>query len=410
MKNIRCSSLDSLFDCPQSVLLDTLSVGRPTSPAAEMGNVCHAALASYISSDSLEIDSFLSASSLDAEAARDEAMMLVSYGTSEWSYGGEDRKPLSAYFSNPQLEASIEGPTLSCSDGNEYRITGTVDCCSPAGIDEAIFLDWKSGYIEDGYQQQMAGYAYLIWNHMGRPVDVTITGITVFLRGRYYNVVKFTDKTIVEWENNLIHNILPSKEYSPGSSCRFCPVYAACEARSAVVRRTIDDVMGTSTEKPDEPGWMDRAKDLLASLDESNKSDPAVAELVSDMLFRVRLISQVSDNAKAILKEAITRVGPIPLSDDSVVGLRSVERKKLDPMLALPVLRRCLSETQLAKAMRLSLPDITNAYASSRPRGKKGAAVEEITQHLRDAGAISITEQFRMEQMSVPKPEPEEES
>ena len=402
MIKIRCSQLGSLFACPPSVLLsgpDVIRVaGGQFAEAALLGSVCHEAAALCVKGEGYDLEEIAERTGLSEKLA-EQVPMLMSYVTKAW-------EELEQYFPEPQYEASVKGPIWEVGD-QEYQLTGTIDLCSPCGDDRAIFLDWKSGYLDDGFHQQMAGYAFLLWEFMGRPDSINITGVVVFLRHRYHRVIKYTGDALRLWEHDLLHNVLTSDSYTPSSNCRFCGLYALCAARKAIVVSTIDDIMGTSTEKPDAEGWLERAKAALTQLTEHSKLEEGVGEVVHDMLFRIRLLQQVIDNGKGLLRETIARVGPIPTGEGKALALNRVEKRKLDPLKAMVVLRNHLSDTQIAGVSTVSLPKALKSHSDQFIGGKKKEAREELLARLEEAGAISVTIQHRLEETHLEEEEGE---
>lgn len=396
---VRCSNLDSLLQCPASILANGPGLIRisTSGEAANLGKAVHDCCATLVPSGVYNIDEAAERYGL-SEESRADATKLLFYATKAWVI-------LSRYF-NPDpnqriVEAAATGPILSGA-GMDYQVAGTIDLCSPIDKDKAIFLDWKSGYLDDGFHGQMTGYAYLLWNHMGRPEQVSITGVVVFLRHRYWRVVRYNADTLNQWEHDLVHNHLSRPDcFRPGRACPHCELFASCQARQAVSIQTIREVLGGDSEHPDKPGWWDRAKAVLSQLTVDNKGEPVVGETIAEVIFRIRMLSTLIESAKGVLRESLKQVGPIPLGDGIQLGMREIEVEKLKPEAAIPILRNYLSDGQLASAMTLSLPKILTIYANSRV-GEKGwkraQARNELLKMLQDSGAVMVLRQERMEE------------
>lgn len=404
---IRCSSLDSLWACTPSVLASGPSVIRisTANDAALLGNVCHEAAAQWVRDNDYDLTALAEARGLD-ESHRDDANLLMNYVHRAWD-------ELERFFPKPQVEAAASTKDQPWSvAGHDYYLKGTIDLCSPVDGSRAIFLDWKSGYIDDGYHQQMAGYAFLLWHVMGRPDTISITGVVVFLRHRYYRVLKYDADMLRQWEYDLCHNVLPATdEFRPGKQCRWCDLYASCGARQAVVYGSIDEIMGGASD-PDNPTWLDKAREVVGQLTEDNKTSSLVADVFNDLIFRVRLCQQAIDNAKSMMRDAVERVGPVPLSDSTALVLRDQHVEKLDPAKALPVLQAHLSDGQIAQCTRLSLPKLLRTYTDQHARGQKKAMREQFHTKLAEAGAITLEVRRVMEEADlsdIERGEPEQE-
>jgi hypothetical protein len=397
---VRCSSLDSLFSCPASILASGPALIRiaAENEAASLGKAVHECCATLIPKGAYDLTAAAERHGI-SEEAKSEAVHLLFYAAKAWTV-------LAKYF-NPDpdqriTEAGISGPVLDAA-GEQYQIAGNIDLCSPVDQDKAIFLDWKSGYIDDGFYQQMSGYAYLLWCHMGRPARVSITGVVVFLRHQYWRVLRYNAETLSQWEHDLVHNLLSRPDsFRPGRACPHCELFATCPARQAVSIQTIRDILGGDTEHPDRPGWWDRAKSVMSQLTVDNKAEKVVGETVSDVVFRIRMLSSLIDAARDVLRDSIKRVGPIPLGDGVQLALRPVFIEKIKSEVAIPLLRNYLSDGQLADCMTLSLPKILTAYANSKPGEsgwKKSGARKMLHGQLLDAGAVIVTRQERMEEV-----------
>lgn len=393
---LRCSNLDRLDSCCPSILAKGPTVIRVAvdNEAAALGKAVHEMAARYV-----EKGSYNAAEACQHHGVphhrENEAHMLMAYACRTY-----DRE-LERFFPQPQIEASVEGPVLKVT-GKEYQISGTIDLCSPTSAERAMFLDWKSGYIDDSYQHQMRGYAYLLWHFMGRPAGVTITGVVVFLRHRYFRVLKYTSKILADWERNLTRNVLGTPDkYAPGKHCVYCDLFASCAARRVVVVGAIDDIMGLSAGKDKTSKWLSRGREILGQLTKENKAEPIVGEVLDDMVFRIRICQQAVDNAKQTIREAIERVGPIPTGPGHALALQPVEIPQLDPTKSMNVLRNHLSDSQICQAMKLSLPKVLTQYLAGQQRGKGREAREKLIKRLEDVGAISIRTQHRLQEVET---------
>ncbi len=396
---IRCSSLDKLFACTPSIMAGPEHVRiSPTNDAAELGKTVHELAESWVANGDYDLGPRCDMMGL-SETQRGDVVKLMGYVTRSW----EELKP---YFPNPVVEQPIKSDVIDGEDGKQYQIVGTTDINSAIGTDNAIFLDWKSGFLDDGYHQQMFGYAYSIWCALGRPPNTLITGVVVFLRHRYYRVAKYTATQLSQWEYDLVHNVLPaSDKFRPGKQCRFCDLYASCPARRAVVANMLDTLMpkASGTGKTEYDQFLEDAKGLLAGLHKGNKDAPEVGQTIEKLSFRIRMAQQQIDDAKALIRGSVARVGDIKLTGDYVLTLREVEVNKVKAVKALKLLRTKMSDTEICQAMKLSMPTLMGLYAKRFPQGQRSAAREQLFNELKDADAISVDVQHRLEEVDMSK-------
>ena len=329
---------------------------------------------------------------LDAEEEIAKLMMYLMKGWDE----------LKVYFPTPMVEAVVKAPPLLVGE-TEYEVAGTCDVLSPVGTHDAIFADWKSGFLDDSYHQQMAGYAYCIWCEMGRPDDAVLTGVVFFLRHRYYRIIKFDKDKMLRWEYDLMHNVLASNKYRPGKTCKYCELYNSCPARTAVVHGTIDAILGGNGVTEEHRSWLTEAKVRIATLTAQNKHDPEVGKVVEDLLFKHKLLQQLLDETHAIIRDAAKRVDGIPLPNGYQLAVRQLEIDRVIPEKAMTVLRQRMSDKQIIQAMTISLPKLVNSYAGNGT--SKVDARDALIKALAEASAISTTIQERMEEVEVSLPQ-----
>lgn len=389
---LRCSSLDMLFACPPSVLDQEQKriASRDYELAANLGKAVHFLCASHIDTGSYEMDVALARHGLDSES-QDELISLMSYAERAW-------KELEKFFPSPQTECAMKAEIYK-----GLTLHGTADCVSFADSGKgAVFIDWKSGYLDSDYTHQLHGYAYCLWSVMGKPADISISGVVVFLRHRYYRTVTFTADSLKDWEYDLTHNVLPKIDtYRPGNQCAYCELSTSCEARQVMAQSTLKAMMfgvGDNDSK-EYTNWLDKASKILAILNTENKTAGAVAEIVSDMLFRIKLAEQAAERSRRILKEAVLKAGPIPLGDGDVLALRPIERRAINAESAFPVLRKMMSDKQLSASMSLSLTKIKKQICDVLPQKQRVDACKRLEEDIADS--IEITQFERLEIMKA---------
>ncbi len=396
---IRCSSLDDLFKCVPSVMGgDGLIRISPTNDAAELGNLIHDLAQRWVDEGDYDLQTECNSRGF-TDKQRDDAAKLMGYVTRSWD-------DLKQYFPRPVCEQRVESAIFKADDGKQYQIVGTTDINSPIGTDNAIFLDWKSGYLDNGYHQQLFGYAYSIWCSLGRPPNTTITGVAVFLRHRYIRVTKYDATKLSQWEYDLAHNVIPaSHTFKPGKQCTTCDMYATCPARRAVVSNMIDTLMpkpvGSKRSEYDE--FLEESRELLSGLTEDNKGSPAVGQTIEILSSRIRMAQQQIDDSKSLIRGAVARVGAVKMPGGYELTLRDVEVSKVKPIKAMKILRNKLSDTEICQAMRLSLPTLMGTYSKRFKTKERGPAREQLFKELKDADAIEVDVQQRLEEIDTTK-------
>lgn len=382
MDTLRCSDLDMADKCPQSVFnLDNLPRVSRTYPETNIGKAAHKMLQDFGDGKGVNPSPMLS------NAENEEAFDLVEYGQRVWS-------KISSFFASPQTERPLEA------DFGTFRLTGTVDVLSPMpNMNDTVFIDWKSGRLDTTYHQQMHGYAAILHrldSDAGNN-DSEVTAVVVFLRHKYYRVIKFKASESVSWVRDFERNVLNNKaRYSVGSHCSYCDLYASCPARKERTKSAIDDIMDP-----------DHAGDIVAqfdSINEGNKNTPEVGEFISDVLWKSKMLQHALDDTKEGLRCLVDRVGPIPVSDTTALGIRDVQRSNIDAKAAYPILSTKISTEDLMGAAKLSTRTIQHDYAKIFPIHLRAEKSKEILDILENAGALQYKTINRMELIDTSKP------
>lgn len=393
---LRSSKMDAMFACPASVLCsdETLMRIEPWDDGpARLGRAIHEMAGQYSVHGEYSIDDAVVKHDLD-ESQREEAVILMAFVRRQWGL-------LEPYFKTPLPERSVIGPELTVG-GKTYQVTGTIDLVSPTEKENgAIFLDWKSGRLDSGYREQMNCYAYLLWCHMGRPETCNIKGVVIPLRQQCRRVYEWNPGDLEAWEHELVHNVLPNADsFHVGKACTYCSLNVSCPARQRYSASIIHDVVDVPS---DENRWH-KAVEIMTQLTEHNKDTPLVSELINDMLVRCRMLQGAIDNAKALLKDAVQRVGPIPLDNSTQLALKEVQRKSLEPLETLQIARIYLSDNQIGQCMNIKLQDLLDAYAEVK-KSKENKTKKELRQEMLDIltakGAVIVKTHYRLTEEEI---------
>jgi hypothetical protein len=391
---IRISSLDDLFECAPSVLNhEALLASKQENAAATVGTAVHALLSDLVCDGKYDLFNTLAQHGLSKYD--EDVAELASYGVKAW-------REIGHFFPSAQVE-------VACSvkpHGGGPSLEGTIDVVAPISEKAAIFADWKTGYLDAGYHNQMWGYALAIWDTMGRASDFTCTGIVVFLRHRYYRIVKYTAGEIEEWERSLVRNVLGnSKLYKVGRACRYCKLHDACPARQQKVTAFIDLLIRggdpLTTADPEFARYVLDCKQMILKATRENKTDPRLAAAVNDLSYMTKLAEQQIEAMRATTRTMVERVGPVPLTENTALALRKIDMKKLDPQRALPVLRKKLDDVAICDAMRISLPQVLAKVSALALKGERPIIQDELMSELEEAEAVTVTTHLRLEEVQM---------
>jgi hypothetical protein len=377
------------------VLAEGTRVGGSADDAPEVGNLVHAALAQHVEGHEFVIAEAAARAELDP-AEEEEALELYQAGERVWA---ERREA----FVEPATERFASFP-IRADDGSEWVIDGTMDVVSPTGANAAVFNDWKTGRLDTGHRHQGHGYAWLIWNVLGRPAEVRITGMFSYLRYRYVRTVVYDAPALEAWEHNLVHNVLPGRAtFHPGSQCRWCGLRHTCPAKQAVMQGIVAEMilpanLGGAAD-PTYQSYLERASQQAQGLTRENRDAPELGRLVADLLFRLRLMRVLADDTEALVRGWVATVGHIGLPGGTALALLPQERRSIVVEKALPILKRRLKQEQIEACSTLSLTKVKKFVAAKVQRGEKGKIADAFVQELEAAGGIEVKPYDRLEEV-----------
>ena len=385
---IRCSSLDYLVRCPQSVLGESDVEVSEWHPAATLGHAAHEIVAAHIQGEGLTPKAAAARHSISPDDVPELAELAT--GCIElW-------EKLERHVPDPQCEIALESKPIEVK-GESYVLSGTADVLSPVGSGDAIVIDWKTGYVDWGYDNQLAGYALCVWQQMGEPDECEITTVTAFARMGFYRTVKWTPDRLREWRDQLVRNTLSKPElYQPGEHCRFCPHRNTCKAHRVMAQHAVDSMIPRDPAEGAASQWVRAIQEFLDDLTPARLEDPDVAEAVEQIRMRAKIAKDAASDAEAMLKEVADRMGYLPCGDDHELVVNRSERRDLNPAQAMRAAQRFMSTDEIADAISVSLTKLCNRYAENAPHGSKGEFKEKLTKALEDAGAITTSEVARL--------------
>lgn len=365
---LRASAIPRIIACPASEFAfpsapHVLSSGRE----AVIGQAVHDMGKQYVRHGDYDFLNSCSRHGLTSDES-DRAAMLMGSLVGRW-------QELKSYFAAPTAESVLQANYTGSSV--EFNLKGTLDVASPSvDMRTAYILDWKTGFIDTHWNHQMAAYAFLIWDFAGRPNDFTVTSIVCFLALHTFKVTRFKAGDLKEWAENLCKNTLSKPDtYIPCEFCPYCPHYVDCPASKKLTRRAIEDVLTPTAEKGANEAALSRMVDIMRKVrgPVADDEDTTVGQAATDIMFISKLLHKAADDATDALKQACAH-GPIKLPTGDYVGIKTYHKKSLDPVKTMNVVRRKLSDSQLARCSRYSLPAILDhikASVSNRQEKKR---------------------------------------
>jgi hypothetical protein len=331
---------------------------NPTSPEAKLGTAVHEALASMID----RLVPYEDVLALAPPNDIDEFERLYWAGVRAW-------EQLRQWFPDPECEFELSAERVGLS------LTGHADVLS-SDKTEARVIDWKTGYRQSDYREQLRGYAWCLTS--GNPLYFERARVwTVWLREGVADVEVFERADLERWAADLAVRLnLPAAAvtYNPSAeNCRYCPRALTCPARRALLRQIAVDADNYEDTWHVHPGWT--GDDLHAARE------------------RCKMLRDECEAIEAQIKvEVGLRGGSAPLADGRELRLRREERRKIKATeKSTAILAQHIRTEDLFDCYTIGKTVVEAAVKANAPRGQKGSAVKELFDRLDAAGAIETT-------------------
>lgn len=382
VKTIRCSSLPRIMVCPASLQTPNIDIDTSGDVAA-LGTAVHEVLNDIIH-QKLDVvpnlDAYIKKYSIDEE----DLQFLTWRGMEIWT----------------KFKPMLVHDTISCereligSCGSEWRITGHLDVCAElihSASDEKILviIDWKSGYVERDYNNQLMGYAWLatkvINGHLsanGIPTYTAIKIVTAWLRAGVWDVIDLSLKDIDGFGERL-RSILesPKHTYSPSDAhCLYCPRSSECPARAQLVQSAINNMLPMGMEE----GAALSSREKLAQVYEQSK-----------------LLKRALEDYTDALKTTIRDDGPLPLPHSGyltiqtrtrdIIHLRPESVSVLSPYLGTGESTMDAVVSAIGSHIVINKEAMLSVISEKAARGTKATVKRKVMTELLDAGCVTTT-------------------
>ena len=354
--SIRCSSLPRTLACPASKIPPKTKISGDTT-AADLGNAVHAVLAVCVL-DKLDriLDVRQTAKRWNADP--EQVSILAATALKWWREQLRDRVAV----------VSVETEMQTIIPGTEWWLTGHSDLIVEYPTGEHAIIDWKSGYVDWGYIDQLKGYVYLA-SELHEAQDWKAA--TVWPRLGEVKTIDITEEDIEDLKKRMVHAV-QSDEACPGPhQCQWCPRAHECKAHDELVRSSATALLAT-------------------------ESKALTAEGLASLYPQAKLLEKALKSYDKQLKAAVA-AGPIPIGDGMVLDFREETREKI--LFTQEAVDAMLDKYNdydggffkaLEGAITVSKKGLQDfAARTARRCGEKiGPAKAEIVELMRGAGAV----------------------
>jgi hypothetical protein len=258
-------------------------------------------------------------------------------------------------FIEPVLEAYFESDL-----GSGITITGHIDI-HEAFVDHALVLDWKTGRQRVEHYHQVMGYAFLVWDSMGRPEDYVIYPTVVYVEDGEQGIEKIkgvTPSDLEEWAAQVVAKAKDTR-YVTSEKCVHCPLANSCPAHAQKRATAVSVISGGAG------------------------SDLRQMEDRAEVINKLKIVEDAVKQFKADLKADVKANGPIDLGDGTEYRIEEKPYESLNAAKALPSLgEHGLTSQEVLKATKFSLPQLRKAVYNRAVKGDKSVAVDRLNEDL----------------------------
>lgn len=374
MISLRCSSLPRIAVCPAAAIPPELVIDT-SDAAGDLGSALHEVMASCVNMDAhVGQDAWVVARKWRVDGG-DVSDLLDSAWHRIWRGG----HVLSRYFpSVPKTEQEMQHTF------GEVELTGHADVVGPMSEGNTSgVIDWKTGWKDADYSEQLRGYAWLTMHTYGvRRVYAAIGWVrTGDVEGEWY-----TYSELEVWWQRLVARLSAERpSYSTGPHCTYCPRAVECPAKRAYLNSGI---MSLDT-------FSDR--DKWPPLETLPASYYDMANVLAAVIDRVGMIDKLLDKVRdAVRAEVSLHPGGLKTTDGRRLEVVEQVKEVIDAKAAWKELLSLLGD-DLPDCVAVSKTKVGEIVMAQQPRGSKGAAVKAVWDRLRDLGALKASSVHKLE-------------
>lgn len=365
MRILRASSMPLGFICPAALQPSVLPI-REEHDAADVGTVTHEAVRPLAEKGAVDWDG-LPALCLERGVSLDEVRMLCALATKLWHQVKDS-------FSGARTEVEL---TTEIAPG--VTLSGHVDLLSTART-VARAADWKSGRKDADYGDQMRAYGALVLLDNPWLTEVTVT--VLWIREQEIENYTMTRHQALTWVDELLCSVVEwDGVYHTGKHCDHCPRNHECAAANALVRRDVAAIADKEL--------LGLAETALASM-----SGDEIVELHR----KAETVAKYADRVHEAIKAHIVENGDI-VGKGVRLSVVTETRRELNTLEAWPVLEKAgFQDEDFAKCINLRITQVEKCIAAKAGKGNGAAAMRDITEKLKSAGAVLTNERRKLAQ------------
>lgn len=366
---IRCSSLPRLLSCTASAASPDVDINE-SATIASLGSAAHEIYAAMVNEDFRQIpNTYKIADKWGVEET--ELTQLAYEGFNMWQ---NLKNLVDVKETEYEMKSALSG---------DLTLTGHADVIgSLTGAPETVvIIDWKTGYKESSYIDQLKGYALLAL--IENPKATTAKLVVSWTRLGVYDVHDFTRDESVKFCAEVVKKLAPDceKVYVPSeSNCTYCPHKYECEAKRQMMQSAGRDIISIAG---------DGRQNAISMVD------------LARLYPKSRMLKKALDEYDRQVKEAIELNGGSIAFENGLLEMVESERSEItfnQDIISEYVTPEVLQEIRPSV---ISKTVLEKAVADCAPRGAKGTRKENCLAALREADCIKTSTIKRLSYKSI---------
>lgn len=354
------------FECGGSVFAPAVRIDTSTEPA-RLGSAMHEALRPLAEGGSVPWET-LSEMAIKYAVDADDLRVVVSGALRLWKLVGET------------FPGAVTEVPLSMAITPDATLSGHIDILSVTGK-VAHLGDWKSGYRDHNYRDQMMAYGTLVLadDRAIDSVQMTVLWARVGDVERY----SMNREDARAWVKLVRDEVLGwNGTFRPAPSrCDWCPRTFECPAARAQLQKDVAAVLALP--------------ELVSDLTQ------LPPRAIFDLLHRAKQLATYAERIPAYVKAHVLKHGDVVDGDDEDAPRLFIQdgtKREADVLRTWAVLEDSEGFTtpDFAQVLTISLGDVEDIVAKRAGKGMGAAAVRALGEKLIDAEAVRLIPTTRL--------------
>jgi len=272
---------------------------------------------------------------------------------------------------------------LTETDALTVVLSGHIDLCQ-IDPDSAFILDYKTGRSHENHYDQIAGYAFLLWDYVGRPSAYSVQAAVVYLEDNTVQNYVFTAPQLQKWRDDVVTKV-SDRQYVISRKCGYCRIAASCTAHKTDRAYTMSLLEGPEAQGG-KVAW--------------TQFTPEERGVLLDRLYVVKKgLERTEISLKSAMQGTISgpAVERMDIGNGMVYERVKTVRRRVHGTKALTVLRRRYDSSIIDGLVEFDLDALLDTAAKYAARGKKAEARQKLLEQLVEAGGVTLETQDRFQ-------------